>query len=113
MLTSPAIRQDALWQVPEVWAHCTKSRVAFDTETPQRAAPARTLPRPLSSFTLSCCEYMHICGIIPPMKRITLFITEQQIAAIQAMAATSGLKFAEILRRMIDESLARQQERKR
>jgi hypothetical protein len=45
------------------------------------------------------------------MKRVTLFLTEQQIAVIQEMAATTGLKFAEILRRLIDEGLHAQQMR--
>jgi predicted DNA binding CopG/RHH family protein len=41
------------------------------------------------------------------MKRISVFLTEQQIAALQAMAAQSGLKFAEVLRRLIDKAMDR------
>lgn len=44
------------------------------------------------------------------MKRITLFLTEQQIAAIQAIATSTGLKFAEVLRRLLDTALADQAE---
>lgn len=47
------------------------------------------------------------------MKRISVFLTEHQIAALQEMAAQTGLKFAELLRRMIDETLEQFHERQR
>jgi hypothetical protein len=39
------------------------------------------------------------------MKRITVFLTEQQIATITDMSRTTGLKFSELLRRIIDQAL--------
>jgi predicted DNA binding CopG/RHH family protein len=39
------------------------------------------------------------------MKRISVFLTKQQIAALQDVAAQTGLKFAELIRRMIDAGL--------
>lgn len=40
------------------------------------------------------------------MKRYSTFLTEYQIAELQAWAAASGLKQAELLRRIIDRGLA-------
>jgi hypothetical protein len=45
------------------------------------------------------------------MKRITVFLTEQQITTLQEMAIATGLKFAELLRRVVDAGLALQKER--
>lgn len=42
------------------------------------------------------------------MKRITVYITEQQVASIQALVVQTGLKWAEVLRRLIDEALVQQ-----
>jgi hypothetical protein len=40
------------------------------------------------------------------MKRISVFLTEGQIAALQQGAHETGLKFAELVRRAIDQYLA-------
>jgi hypothetical protein len=45
------------------------------------------------------------------MKRVSVFLTEQQIAALHALAAQTGLKFAELLRRIIDEALEEERQR--
>jgi predicted DNA binding CopG/RHH family protein len=47
------------------------------------------------------------------MKRISVFLTEQQIAALQALAKETGLKFAELLRRIVDKALEEQHEKDR
>lgn len=39
------------------------------------------------------------------MDSITVFITQHQRAEIQAIVVATGLKFAEVLRRLIDEGL--------
>jgi predicted DNA binding CopG/RHH family protein len=39
------------------------------------------------------------------MKRITVYLTEQQMKTIEAMVEATGLKFAELLRRVIDKGL--------
>jgi predicted DNA binding CopG/RHH family protein len=40
------------------------------------------------------------------MKRTTIYLTDQQVARIQAIVEASGLKFAEVLRRLLDQALA-------
>lgn len=45
------------------------------------------------------------------MKRITLYMTEQQITALQRLSRETGLKFAELMRRMVDEGIVRMQGR--
>jgi predicted DNA binding CopG/RHH family protein len=40
------------------------------------------------------------------MKRVSLFLTTSQITALQHRAAATGLKFAELVRRAIDQYLA-------
>jgi hypothetical protein len=40
------------------------------------------------------------------MKRVTVYLTEQQIVALQELSQETGLKFAELMRRLIDEGLA-------
>jgi predicted DNA binding CopG/RHH family protein len=45
------------------------------------------------------------------MKRVSVFLTEQQIAALHALAAQTGLKFAELLRRILDAALAHEEKR--
>ena len=48
------------------------------------------------------------------MKRISVHLTEQQIAALQQLSKETGLKFAELLRRIIDEGIsARRKQRAR
>jgi hypothetical protein len=39
------------------------------------------------------------------MKRVNIYLTEQQIAALQKLARETGLKFAELVRRLLDEGL--------
>jgi hypothetical protein len=39
------------------------------------------------------------------MKRVALFLTEVQIAALRKAAKRTGLKMAELVRRFIDEGL--------
>ena len=41
------------------------------------------------------------------MHRTNLFLTEQQIAALKAMAKKTGLSYSELIRRAIDEYLKR------
>jgi hypothetical protein len=43
------------------------------------------------------------------MKRISVHLTEQQIAALQQLVQLTGLKLAELIRRIIDEGLAARQ----
>jgi hypothetical protein len=45
------------------------------------------------------------------MKRINVYLTEQQIAALQQWSHETGLKFAELLRRVIDDALEDRRER--
>lgn len=52
-------------------------------------------------------------SILLCMKRISVFLTEQQIAALKDMAAQTGLKFAELVRRLIDKALEEFRERHR
>jgi hypothetical protein len=47
------------------------------------------------------------------MKRISVNLTEQQIAALQHWSQKTGLKFAEILRRIVDAALKERQEQQR
>jgi hypothetical protein len=42
-----------------------------------------------------------------PMKRISVHLTDGEIAALKALALETGLKTAELLRRMIDDGLVR------
>lgn len=52
--------------------------------------------------------YLHICIIlayIVRMNRITVSLTNQQLIEIQAIVASTGLKFAEVLRRIVDKGL--------
>ena len=44
-------------------------------------------------------------AIYSAMKRITVYITEHEFTAIQHAADTAGIKFAEMLRRLLDEAL--------
>jgi predicted DNA-binding protein len=39
------------------------------------------------------------------MKKVTTFLTDQELAALQALAERTGLKFADVLRRIIDKGL--------
>jgi len=41
------------------------------------------------------------------MKRINVYLTDQEIAALQQLSQDTGLKFAELVRRLIDEGIAR------
>jgi len=40
------------------------------------------------------------------MKRVTLYLTDQEIVGLQQASRETGLKFAELMRRLIDEWLA-------
>ena len=44
--------------------------------------------------------------MLSPMKKVNLYMTEQQIAALQQLAKLTGLKFAELVRRLLDEGIA-------
>ena len=44
-------------------------------------------------------------AILAGMKKINLFLTEQQIAAMHALADQRGLGFAEMVRRLLDNAL--------
>jgi Arc/MetJ-type ribon-helix-helix transcriptional regulator len=39
------------------------------------------------------------------MKRINVYLTDQQIAMVEQLVQQTGLKFAELLRRLLDEAL--------
>jgi len=39
------------------------------------------------------------------MKKISVMLTEQQIATVHRIARETGLKFAEVLRRLLDKAL--------
>jgi len=43
------------------------------------------------------------------MKRISVYLTEQQIAQLQILAQRLGLSFSEVLRRLLDEQLRKEQ----
>jgi hypothetical protein len=47
------------------------------------------------------------------MKRISVNLTEQQIATVHQIARETGLKFAEVLRRLIDDALKAQRQQSR
>ena len=47
------------------------------------------------------------------MKRITVYVTEQEFTALHVMAEARGLKFAEILRRILDKAIEDERERLR
>jgi hypothetical protein len=47
------------------------------------------------------------------MKRISVNLTEKQIATLHQIARESGLKFAEVLRRLLDDALKAQQQQAR
>ena len=47
------------------------------------------------------------------MKRISVNLTEKQFALLHQIARKTGLKFAEVLRRVIDEALKAQQRQER
>jgi Ribbon-helix-helix domain len=47
------------------------------------------------------------------MKRVNVYLTEQQIAALQQLSKQTGLKFAELMRRMIDEGITASKEKQR
>lgn len=40
------------------------------------------------------------------VKRTTIYLTDHQVASIQAIVEATGLKFAEVLRRLLDRALA-------
>jgi hypothetical protein len=42
------------------------------------------------------------------MKRISVHLTEKQIVTLHRLSHETGLKFAELLRRFIDEGVARE-----
>jgi hypothetical protein len=48
-----------------------------------------------------CLLYIH------SMKRISMFLSEVQLAALRKLAKRSGLKVSELVRRFIDEGLKR------
>jgi Arc/MetJ-type ribon-helix-helix transcriptional regulator len=39
------------------------------------------------------------------MKRINVYLTDQQIAMVEQLVQETGLKFAELIRRLLDEAL--------
>jgi Arc/MetJ-type ribon-helix-helix transcriptional regulator len=39
------------------------------------------------------------------MKRINVYLTDQQIAMVEHLVQQTGLKFAELIRRLLDEAL--------
>lgn len=39
------------------------------------------------------------------MKKISVFLTDRELAEVSAIAERSGLKFADVLRRLIDKGL--------
>ncbi len=45
------------------------------------------------------------------MQRTNIFLTEKQIAALKALAEKTGLSYSELIRRAIDEYLARHAKR--
>jgi Ribbon-helix-helix protein, copG family len=46
------------------------------------------------------------------MKRVNIYLTDQEIAALQQLSQETGLKVAELVRRLIDEGIAAREERK-
>jgi len=55
-------------------------------------------------FTLDtniCLTYIH------DMKRISMFLSDRQIAALKKLAKRTGIKMSELVRRFIDEGLKR------
>jgi len=48
-------------------------------------------------------------GRLAFMKRISVHLTEQQIVTLHRLSHETGLKFAELLRRFIDEGVAREE----
>jgi predicted DNA binding CopG/RHH family protein len=48
-----------------------------------------------------------------PMKRVNIYLTEHEIAALQKLSQATGLKFAELVRRMIDEGVAARESKAR
>jgi hypothetical protein len=83
---------------------CIPARLGADPlGTSHRNVGAGFLPISLLIVCLS--------AILIRMKRVSVFLTEQQIAALHALAAQTGLKFAELLRRIIDNALGRQRPR--
>jgi hypothetical protein len=55
------------------------------------------------SLDTNVCR-MYICD----MKRISMFLSESQIAALKKASKRTGLKVSELIRRFIDEGLKRQ-----
>jgi Ribbon-helix-helix protein, copG family len=47
------------------------------------------------------------------MKRVNIYLTEQQIAALQQLSLETGLKVAELVRRLIDNALEAREHRAR
>jgi hypothetical protein len=60
----------------------------------------------LAEFAI-CARWMHNRH----MKRINAYFTDQQVAAMQAVAGTSGHKVSELLRRAVDMYLERMYQR--
>jgi hypothetical protein len=48
-----------------------------------------------------------------PMRRISLYLTAQQVAALKAIRKDTGITVAESIRRAVDEFLARHKEKER
>jgi predicted DNA binding CopG/RHH family protein len=49
---------------------------------------------------------MNICSTyIHGMKRISMFLSDSQIAALKKLAKRTGIKMSELVRRFIDEGL--------
>jgi hypothetical protein len=48
-----------------------------------------------------CLTYIH------SMKRISMFLSDRQIAALKKLAKRTGIKMSELVRRFIDEGLKR------
>lgn len=61
------------------------------------------------NFLNICCHSHCFCMptmcIIMPMKRIAVFLSDPQWAALRALAQKLGLSFSEVLRRAIDDYL--------
>jgi hypothetical protein len=93
-------------------------QAARDVGSSRVATPFRfSIPRFRFRFCVECklfCVGSHfsldnyVCSTyIRPMKRVSLFLSEPQIAALKKLSKRAGIKASELIRRFIDEGLKR------
>lgn len=86
------------------WAE-DRWKICFEF-TDRFARNALSNPMSLFSARVRFVLDMNICSTyIHGMKRISMFLSDRQIAALKKLAKRTGIKVSELVRRFIDEGL--------